>query len=55
MADLRQDLAERDARDAERATAPLKPAEGAVMLDTSNITADEVVAEVLRHYRALTA
>lgn len=55
MADLRQDLADRDARDAERATAPLKPAEGAVMLDTSNITADEVVAEVLRQYRALTA
>ena len=49
---LRQDLADRDARDEQRATAPLKPAEDAFLLDTSNITADEAVAIVLQQYRA---
>ncbi len=36
LADMRQ----RDARDAERATAPLKPAEDAHLLDTSNLDID---------------
>ena len=34
----------RDARDSERATAPMKPAEGALILDTSEMTIDEAVA-----------
>lgn len=33
---------ERDKRDSERATAPLKPADDAILLDTSFMTADEV-------------
>ena len=49
---LRKDLADRDARDQERATAPLKPAEDAFLLDTSDITAEEAVAIVLQQYRA---
>ena len=53
MEDLLQDLSERDTRDAQRATAPLKPAEGAFLLDTSNMTADEAVALVLQRYRVL--
>lgn len=41
------DLAERDARDQARAVAPLKPAEDAIILDTSAMTANEVLARVL--------
>lgn len=53
MVDLQRDLAERDARDAQRSTAPLKPAEDARTLDTSDITADQAVAQILAWYRAL--
>jgi cytidylate kinase len=38
------DVLARDARDSERATAPMKPAEGALILDTSEMTIDEAVA-----------
>lgn len=53
MADLLQDLKERDARDANRTIAPLKPAEGAYLLDTSDIGADEAVLQVLEWYAAV--
>ena len=51
MADLLQDLRERDARDTQRAVAPLKPAEGAHLLDTSDMTIDQAVAQVLAWYQ----
>ncbi len=35
------DMAERDARDASRATAPTKPTDDAIILDTSDLTADQ--------------
>ncbi len=47
MAALLQDLKERDARDTQRAVAPLKPAEGAHLLDTSEMTIAQAVAQVL--------
>ncbi|MDB5841461.1 MAG: Cytidylate kinase [Herminiimonas sp.] len=50
MDDLLKDLTERDARDANRSVAPLKPADGAYMLDTSDMTADEAVEQVLGWY-----
>ena len=50
MEDLLKDLRERDERDSNRAIAPLKPAEGAHLLETSNMTADEAVEQVLRWY-----
>ena len=53
MEDLLKDLRERDARDSNRAIAPLKPAEGARILDTSHMTADEAVAQVLKWYAAV--
>lgn len=53
MEDLLRDLRERDARDSSRAIAPLKPAEGAHVLDTSHMTADEAVAQVLSWYGAV--
>ena len=54
MLALLQDLKERDARDTERAVAPLKPAEGAYLLDTSELTIEQSVAQVLDwwHHRA---
>jgi len=48
--DLLADLQERDARDTHRAIAPLVPAEGARILDTSSMTADEAVEKVLQWY-----
>jgi cytidylate kinase len=53
MQDLLNDLRERDARDSNRAIAPLKPAEGAYLLDTSDMTADQAVEQVLRWYAAV--
>ncbi|HJV79235.1 (d)CMP kinase [Noviherbaspirillum sp.] len=53
MQDLLKDLRERDARDSNRTIAPLKPAEGAHILDTSRMTADEAVEQVLRWYAAV--
>jgi cytidylate kinase len=42
-----QDLIERDARDSERATAPLRAAADALVLDTSRMDPDEVFAAAL--------
>ena len=47
MLALLQDLKERDARDTERATAPLKPAKDAHWLETSELTIEQSVAQVL--------
>lgn len=41
------DLRERDRRDSERATAPLRPADDAVLLDTSTLTIEEAVAKAV--------
>lgn len=55
LSDLLKDLTERDERDTKRAVAPLKPAEGAHLLDTSGMSADEAVKQVLAWYAALPA
>jgi cytidylate kinase len=41
------EIAERDRIDESRATAPLKPAPDAVLIDTSTLTIDEEVAMIL--------
>ncbi|WP_425083916.1 (d)CMP kinase [Ruegeria profundi] len=41
------DVRERDARDAERSTAPMKPAEDAVLLDTSELSIDDALAQAV--------
>ena len=46
--DIRKDIADRDYRDMHRETAPLRQAEDAVLLDTSDMTLEEVVAEITR-------
>jgi cytidylate kinase len=48
--DLLADLQARDARDMNRAVAPLAPAADAYILDSSNMTADEAVEQVLKWY-----
>lgn len=50
--DLLNDLNERDARDANRAVAPLKPSEDAFLLDTSHLSADKAVNQVLYWFAA---
>lgn len=47
LPDLLTEIAERDARDAERSVSPLKPAADAVVLDTTNLTINEVRDKVL--------
>jgi cytidylate kinase len=49
---LLRDIQERDARDASRSAAPLRPAADAVVLDTTNMTIDAAVAAVLSACRA---
>ena len=41
------DVKERDARDADRSTAPMKPADDAVQLDTSNLSIEAALARAL--------
>ena len=48
LEEIQKDIAERDYRDMNRETAPLRQAEDAVYLDTSDMTLDEVVAEIIR-------
>ncbi len=47
MGALLQDLKDRDARDTQRAVAPLKPADGALLLETSAMSVADAVAQVL--------
>ena len=51
--DLLNDLNERDARDAQRAVAPLIASVGALLLDTSNLTADDAIRQVLHWFAAV--
>ncbi|MDX1670270.1 MAG: (d)CMP kinase [Limnobacter sp.] len=45
------DLQARDARDASRTVAPLKPCEGAQIIDCSNMSIQDVVQTALTWYR----
>ena len=51
LADLFNEIAERDQRDSQRAAAPLKPANDAVELDTTHMTISAVVDHILSLYR----
>ncbi|MET0548572.1 MAG: (d)CMP kinase [Xanthomonas sp.] len=46
--DLLREIMARDARDAQRAVAPLRPADDAVLLDTTGMDIDQVVGRVLQ-------
>ncbi len=47
-AEMLAQLRERDARDSERAAAPMKPAADALILDTSDMTAEQAVTRAIR-------
>lgn len=47
LEEIEQDLIRRDNIDSSRAFAPLRPAEDSILLDTSNMSIDEVVNEVI--------
>jgi cytidylate kinase len=51
LPDLVREMRERDARDATRAVAPLRPADDAFMLDTTGMTVTRAVDMVLHRYR----
>ena len=48
LAEIAADLEARDARDRSRAEAPLVAAQDAVLLDTSDLSRDEAIAEAIR-------
>ena len=47
LSQILQDLKERDLRDQSRAISPLKPADDAQVIDTSNLTTDQVMSKSL--------
>ena len=51
---LTRDLEERDRRDMQRAVSPLAPAKAAKILDSSELTIEATVGQVLQWYRSLT-
>ncbi|MBS24244.1 MAG: cytidylate kinase [Gammaproteobacteria bacterium] len=52
LPDLLRDLNERDRRDTERPVSPLKPAEDAVILDSTELSIEEVVEQILKLFAA---
>jgi cytidylate kinase len=50
--EVAREIAERDARDREREHSPLAPADGAVVVDTSSGTPEEIVARLVERIRA---
>lgn len=51
LEEIERDIADRDERDMNRQVSPLKKAEDAVLVDSSNMGIDEVVAEIMCIYR----
>jgi cytidylate kinase len=47
IAQILSEIKERDFRDRNRAVAPLRPAEDALVIDSTSLTIDEVVNQVL--------
>ncbi len=48
------ELLERDRKDSQRNISPLRKAENAIVLDTTNLTIEEQVDTIIRHVRSLT-
>jgi cytidylate kinase len=53
MEDLLHDLRERDLRDTNRIAAPLRPAADAKTLDTSGLSVDQAVEQIIGWYKAI--
>ena len=54
LPDLLAELKERDRRDIERPISPLKPAKDAVILDSTELTIDQVTEQILSEFSAKT-
>ncbi|WP_299614934.1 d(CMP) kinase [uncultured Tateyamaria sp.] len=52
LADVLADVQARDARDSERDAAPMRPADGAKLLDTSKMSIEEAVDAAIAHVEA---
>jgi cytidylate kinase len=52
LPDLSWDIAQRDARDANRSVAPLRPAPDARVIDSTILTPEEVIASILKWLEA---
>ncbi|MDC0612721.1 (d)CMP kinase, partial [Vibrio sp.] len=50
--DLLSEIQERDDRDRNRPVAPLRPAEDALVLDSTQLTIDEVLENALKYTRS---
>ncbi len=46
---LLEEIRERDERDSQRAVAPLKPADDAILLDSTEMSIEAVVETIIRH------
>lgn len=53
LKEVEEDLIKRDKNDSSRAIAPLKPAEDAVLVDSTSIAIEEVVRKMLEHIQAI--
>ena len=53
LSGLIEELRERDKRDQERVHAPLRPADDAIIIDTDQLTIDEVVGRVMSEVRKI--
>ena len=51
MSEIEKEIAARDKQDSERKIAPLKKADDAILLDTTNLKIDEVVERILENAR----
>jgi cytidylate kinase len=47
--EVERDIQQRDKNDSTRAVAPLKPAEDAIVIDSTNLTVAQVVEKMLSH------
>jgi cytidylate kinase len=55
LEEVEQDIIQRDKNDSTRAIAPLKPAQDAVIIDSSDKAVDEVVENMIAHIAAVAA
>jgi CMP/dCMP kinase len=53
LAEVERDMRRRDAQDSSRALAPLKPAEDAIRIDSTDLTIEEAVDLMLGHVRSV--
>ena len=53
MHDLLEQIQQRDKEDINRKISPLKPADDSLIIDTSNLSIQEVEAKVMEHFKKL--